>query len=180
MNTNGSATLKLIEQAWAARRSKDFLDAEALLYRAITLSRKENSKHDLIHALTKLGQLKKERGDTKKAQLIYQEAEKICRSADNKLLLAKTILHLGDIYLQNHQFELSKTNYNEALAILEKEPQSDKLDLANCYRSMALFYLETQQIECSMTYWQKASEIYQKCDIKAGVDECNAYMNQPK
>ena len=55
--------------------------------------------------------------DAPMARLCYEEAVVLLREADQPLVLAHTIRHLGDVYLEQGRPDLAEPCYHEALGL---------------------------------------------------------------
>jgi tetratricopeptide (TPR) repeat protein len=132
----------------------------------------------LAYVLRELGELARNRHDLNTAQAHYERAVNLLRISGDRLKLAHTIRHLGDVHArQQHRAEAERC-YAEALDIYRGHPSPAALDLANAIRAYAVFKTETGQLEGSRSLWAEASELYECAGLPAAVEECRRRANE--
>jgi tetratricopeptide (TPR) repeat protein len=109
------------------------------------------------------------RRDGAMARLCYEEAVRLFREADQPLLLAHSIRHLGDVYLEQGRPELAEPCYHEALDLYRKHTDDSSLDLANAVRSLAVLRWEQTR-----TLWDDVRALYTSLNVEAGIKESTA------
>ncbi|HJZ99986.1 MAG TPA: tetratricopeptide repeat protein [Candidatus Solibacter sp.] len=109
------------------------------------------------------------RKDGAMARLCYEEAVILFREADEPLLLAHTVRHLGDVYLEQGRPDLAEPCYHEALGIYRNHADESSLDMANAVRSLAVLRWEQAK-----TLWEEARTLYTGLSIEAGIKESTA------
>ena len=88
-------------------------------------------------------------------------------------MLAHTIRHLGDVYLEQGRPDLAEPCYHEALALYRTYTEDDSsLDLANAVRSLAVLRWEQAR-----TLWEEARALYTNLNIEAGIKESTARVS---
>ncbi|MGA2428628.1 MAG: tetratricopeptide repeat protein [Candidatus Acidiferrum sp.] len=103
------------------------------------------------------------------ARLCYQQAVVMFREVDEPLVLAHTIRHLGDVYLEQGRPDLAEPCYHEALGIYRAQGDGPSLDLANAVRSLAVLRWEQTR-----TLWDEARDLYTTLRIEPGTKEATA------
>jgi len=103
------------------------------------------------------------------ARLCYEEAVVLFREADEPLLLAHTVRHLGDVYLEQGRPDLAEPCYHEALGIYRTHADESSLDMANAVRSLAVLRWEQAK-----TLWEEVRTLYTGLSIEAGIKESTA------
>jgi tetratricopeptide (TPR) repeat protein len=106
------------------------------------------------------------RHDGATAQSCYVEAVLLLRKADEPLVLAHAIRHLGDVYVEQGLLELAEPCYHEALELYRGQGDQSSLDLANAIRSLAMLRWEQ-----SRALWSEVRHRYINLKIDAGVKE---------
>ena len=109
------------------------------------------------------------RSDGPMARLCYEEAVLLFREADEPLVLAHTIRHLGDVYLEQGRPDLAEPCYHQALELYRKHADDSSLDLANALRSLAVLRWEQAR-----TLWEDVRVLYTGLNIEAGIQESAA------
>ena len=109
------------------------------------------------------------RKDGAMARLCYEEAVILFREADEPLLLAHTVRHLGDVYLEQGRPDLAEPCYHEALGIYRNHADESSLDMANAVRSLAVLRWEQAK-----TLWEEARTLYTGLSIEAGIKDSTA------
>jgi hypothetical protein len=109
------------------------------------------------------------RTDGAMARLCYEEAVVLLREADQPLVLAHTIRHLGDVYLEQGRPDLAEPSYHEALGIYRSHTDESSLDLANAVRSLAVLRWEQARL-----LWEEVRTLYTGLSIEAGIKESTA------
>ena len=103
------------------------------------------------------------------ARLCYEEAVVLFREADQPLILAHTIRHLGDVYLEQGRPDLAEPCYHEALGLYRNHTDESSLDLANAVRSLAVLRWEQARM-----LWEEARVLYTGLSIEVGIKESSA------
>jgi tetratricopeptide (TPR) repeat protein len=109
------------------------------------------------------------RRDGAMARLCYEEAVVLFREVDEPLVLAHTIRHLGDVYLEQGRSDLAEPCYHEALRLYRSHEDRSSLDLANAIRSLAVLRWEQTK-----ALWEEVRELYTTLNIEAGIKESAA------
>jgi hypothetical protein len=109
------------------------------------------------------------RKDGPMARLCYEEAVVLFRETDEPLLLAHTIRHLGDVYLEQGRPDLAEPCYHEALGLYRSHADESSLDMANAVRSLAVLRWEQAKM-----LWEEVRTLYTGLSIEAGIKESTA------
>jgi tetratricopeptide (TPR) repeat protein len=109
------------------------------------------------------------RTDGAMARLCYEEAVVLFRETDEPLVLAHTIRHLGDVYLEQGRPDLAEPCYHEALGLYRSHADESSLDLANAVRSLAVLRWEQAKM-----LWEEVRSLYTGLSIEAGIKESAA------
>jgi tetratricopeptide (TPR) repeat protein len=102
------------------------------------------------------------------ARLCYEEAVTLFRDAEQPLVLAHTIRHLGDVYVEQGRPDLAEPSYHEALQLYRKHSDESSLDFANAVRSLAMLRWEQARV-----LWEEARVLYAGLNIAGGIEESN-------
>ena len=170
---------ELIDRSTTARRENRPKDAWWDLANAVRISRESGNRVDLIRSLKAFGQIERDTHYVESARATYEEAVELCREENDPIALAHTIRHLGDIHQELDQFEAAEACYSEALRLYRGDVRTEKLDLANTVRSIALLRDATGMSNEAVGFWQEAKDLYETVKVPAGVNECSERLAQP-
>lgn len=109
------------------------------------------------------------RKDGPMARLCYEQAVILFREADQPLLLAHTVRHLGDVYLEQGRPDLAEPCYDEALSLYRTHADESSLDYANALRSLAVLRWEQAKM-----LWEEVRTLYTGLNIEPGIQESGA------
>jgi tetratricopeptide (TPR) repeat protein len=109
------------------------------------------------------------RHDGAMARLCYEEAVVLFRELEEPLVLAHTIRHLGDVYLEQGRPDLAEPCYHEALGLYRRHEADSSLDLANAVRSLAVLRWEQAR-----ALWEEVRDLYTSLSIETGIQESTA------
>ena len=98
------------------------------------------------------------------------------RESDDRLLLAHTVRHVGDILQDEDRGADALPCYEEALALYRADPRSDPLGLANVIRPLAILKESLGGTDQAAALWAEARELYRAAGIAAGVEEADARL----
>jgi tetratricopeptide (TPR) repeat protein len=161
----------------SARRAGRLSEALQHLNEAAAMCGPDRQLHRAL-VLRELGELARNRHDLKAAQAHYEQAVVLLRTSDDRLKLAHTIRHLGDVLAKRQHWPEAEECFAEALDIYRSHPAPGVLDLANAVRSHAALKTETGQREAARALWVEACELYESEGIAAGVEECRRRAEQ--
>ena len=170
------AAVKLMRQAYRARREKRLADAHRDFVAAVVQCRQTGEQRELVQSLKGLGQIERDLGRGDAARLLYEEAVAICRKEADALTLAHTVRHLGDIHQDAGRVELAEPCYQEALAIYRSHKETSPLELANAIRPLAILIEDAGQVEEAILLWEEARDLYAAVNVPEGVAECLARL----
>jgi tetratricopeptide (TPR) repeat protein len=98
--------------------------------------------------------------------LCYEEAVNLFREADQPLVLAHSVRHLGDVYLEQGRPDLAEPCYHEALSLYRTHTDESSLDYANALRSLAVLRCEQARM-----LWEEVRSLYTGLSIEQGIAE---------
>jgi tetratricopeptide (TPR) repeat protein len=163
---------ELLTCAAQARREKRPADARKNLLSAVAIARAGNDHTELARAVTELGRIERDLGQSDAALVLYQEAATIYREQGNALKLAHTVRHMGDIHQDAGRSAQAKPFFEEALTIYRANPQAPALDVANALRPLALLKDDAGDFDEADRLWEAAKTLYESVNVLPGVEEC--------
>jgi tetratricopeptide (TPR) repeat protein len=172
----GGTPETLLHEGYRARREDRLAEAKDCFAEAVDLSRTVGDEAALAKALTGLGQIDRDLGETDAALSHYEDAVVICRTLNDPLRLAHTVRHVGDILRNRGKLGLAAPCYEEALGIYRRHEETPPLDLANAIRGYALVKAGTGDKEEAVELWLEAGGLYAAVGVQAGVAESEAQV----
>ena len=136
-----------------------------------------DSQQNLTEHLVRAQELRR-RGESARgkdgpmARLCYEQAVLLFREVEQPLLLAHTVRHLGDVYLEQGRPDLAEPCYHEALSLYRTHADESSLDYANAVRSLAVLRWEQAKM-----LWEEARTLYTGLGIEAGIQESGARVD---
>ena len=169
----------LLKRAAVARRENRPDDSHRDLVQAVALCRQSGRRRELVQALKALGQIERDLGNREAALPLYEEAVALCRKDDDLLALAHTVRHLGDIHREAGRADLAEPCLLEALAIYRGHARTERLDLANAIRPLAILRDESGDVDEARRLWTEARDLYAKVGVEVGAVECARRLARP-
>ena len=169
--------LESLLAAGAKARSERRLDDAFRAYQhAANQARDGGLEHQLIGALSGLGQIERDRGALDAASRHYVAALAVCRDYGHPLLVAHTARHLGDIYRENGMSDQAEPLLKESIALYRSSLDTKVLDLANALRPLALLHVSLGNNEAAGQLWRESRALYSAINVIDGVSECDAHL----
>ena len=169
----------LLEAVRRDRSEGRLADARARLDKALQRYTGADQSNDRIAVLKALAQIERDLGQLSRAQELLEQATALCRQGPDKVRLAHTLRHLGDVLQAQGRADDAMAHLAEAMAVYRGAPDTGQLDLANALRSLALQYELLGQSAPALACWREASELYMHANVAAGVAECLQHLRRP-
>jgi tetratricopeptide (TPR) repeat protein len=167
---------ELVARGYQARGEKRLAEAKSCFAQAVDRCRKANDRLLLAQALSGLGQIERDMGNSVLALRHYSDAVDLRRTQDDPLLLAHGIRHVADILREQNQLVKAAPCYEEALEIYRTHEQTPPLDLANAIRGYALLKADLGDPEEATFLWHEAMALYAEAGVQAGVAESQSQI----
>ena len=148
----------------------------SVLQQAVAVSKEQANSLDLAYSLSKYAQIRGYIDGPDVALSIFQEAVDAAERGGSAFLQGHALRHMADLLCNQKQYDQAEPLYEKALSLLESDPETDPLSIANLLRPQAILLEETGRIEESVQRWQKTREAYARVGIKEGVDECDDHL----
>lgn len=141
--------------------------------RTITFAQKRLEVEDFFEFTFKLGQICKDAGQYYLAQEIFN---KISKRTRNKVLKAKTLVNLADIYSRKANWTQSISLVTEAESIYKET--NDNVGISNCFNMLGTISGDMGDIERAKTYFNQSllfannsdeKELYAKIEANLGI-----------
>ena len=167
---------ELVERGYEARGEKRLADAKNCFAQAVERCRNANDRLLLAQALSGLGQIERDMGNSVLALRHYGDAVALRRTQDDPLLLAHAVRHVADIFREQGQLAKAAPCYEEALEIYRNHEEAGPLDLANAIRGYALLKADLGDPEEATFLWHEAMALYAEAGVQAGVAESQSQI----
>jgi tetratricopeptide (TPR) repeat protein len=167
---------ELVERGYEARGEKRLADAKNCFAQAVERCRKANDRLLLAQALSGLGQIERDMGNSVLALRHYGDAVALRRTQDDPLMLAHAVRHVADILREQGQPAKAAPFYEEALEIYRNHEEAGPLDLANAIRGYALLKADLGDPDEATFLWHEAMALYAEAGVQAGVTECQSQI----
>lgn len=131
-----------------------------------------------IHHLMQEARSARSYGQTADALRSYLDAAALARKVGDKALLAYSLRHSSELYLEGGSAEAALNTGDEAVTILSAVHNSKSLDLANALRVTALALEALDRAGEAALRWNKARKLYAAWDVTEGVAECDHYLGR--
>lgn len=93
---------------------------------------------------------------------------KLARKNTDSVAVAQLKHHIGVANYFSGRYDVAAKNFQEAIAILEKD-KNNKKKLAPVYNELAKLYRKTKDLDAALENYSKASAIYQSLNDTAGI-----------
>ena len=167
----------VLRRGISARRAGQFSEAFQHMNKAAAMCGDDQEMNRAL-VFRELGELARNSHDLNAAQAHYEQAVVLLRPLDDRLKLAHTIRHLGDVHMERGHWNEAERCFTEALDIYRSHPSPGALDLANAVRAYAALKTKLGHCEEARKLWVEAGELYQSEGITAGVEECRRRADQ--
>jgi tetratricopeptide (TPR) repeat protein len=166
----------LVARGDEAHSEKRLADARNLFAEAVDRCRRANDRLLLAQALSGLGQVERDMGNSVQALRHYRDVVALYRAQGNPLLLAHAVRYVGDLLREQGQPGKAEPFYAEALGIYRNHAQTQPLDLANTIRGCALLKADLGDPEEATFLWHEAMALYEEAGVPVGVTECQSEL----
>lgn len=160
--------VKAINQLAAIqRKNKELSTARRLAFRAIDLSTKINFKRGIADGKYNLAKILLGENKPSEALPYLTEASKAYKALDDKILFAKSICLLGQIYERFRDYKSARESYNKALDL--SISQNNEALVSSVYLYLANVSIETKKYTKAKQYIEKSLEDKKEPLIKQSV-----------
>ena len=132
-----------------------------------------DSDAQLASAMNKYGQILSDKGDYKGALVKLREALAVYESFNHKPYVARTLMAIGNVYLQQNLFAEAEKKYNECLKM---EVNLYDKDLTELHFRMGLLFQKRNQNAAAEQSFSKSLMIANKNDFKEFAQKANYQM----
>ena len=166
----------LLARAIEARRAGLYGEARDDAEAAESIARHSGGGAELARALKVLAQIDRDQGRPEAARSRYEEAARLHREMDDRLAMAHTVRHLGELHTEAGRLGEADAALTEALDLYRADGGAPKLDVANAVRPMAILREEQDRTDDARRLWSEARALYLDEGIQEGVVECDEHL----
>ncbi len=140
----------------------DFTKAYRLLNEAQKINSKLGSAFVRAKLYRELGIIEQSKENSAGAIRAYQQAFDAFKAQNNKAMQIDALNRLEQIYFKDKEYETAEKHIQQALSILQQNPDLPAYLLADTYNSLAAIKGEVGKNQESLTYLDKARKAYEK------------------
>ena len=161
----------------AARRKEDFVTAEDLYRRALSIrTRLAPDSLDVAASYGDLGVLAAVRGNPEAAEEHFRKALELQqRLAPDSLLVAGTVINLGNLARERGRLDTAQEHYERAIVLIERLKLDDP-DLARALSSLGHVEKERGELALAERHYRRALGIRQKLATES-LDVAGSFQN---
>jgi predicted enzyme related to lactoylglutathione lyase len=147
----------------------------------LTPPRQDVIRRERAKALRELAEIERASPETAQASREhYQQAVDLWRELDDRLALAHTVRHLGDVCFELGDAARALACCEEAVALYRRHGQNEPLHFANAIRSLALVREAGGDRSAALELWREAHDLYVRVNVAAGIGETAARIERLK
>jgi adenylate cyclase len=148
-------------------------EAASYLQSALRLLEEEDEVRKKGQVLERLGDIKRIVGETDACMKYWNEALLLWKQLDEKETVARLHRKMANVLWSSMgETDKAKVHHEEALKILEKEPES--VELASLFVDMARLYMRTEDVAKARSWAEKALELAKKLNAYEVI--ANSYL----
>ena len=161
-----------LQLGFEARRAGQLHRALEHMRAAVSIARDSPDLSTRSRALTGLGRIERDLGNTGAALVLYTEALAHLREAGDPLAIAHTARHVGDIHLDRRELSAAEPHLREALELYRADLRTRPLELANALLSLASLETDLDHRPAARALLEEALDLYTSLNVRGGMDDC--------
>jgi hypothetical protein len=168
---------ELIAEGYRAKRENRLAASRAAFFDVVRKAAEEGDRASLAEALGGLAEAEDGIGNCAAARHHYASAAALYSQIGPPAMLACSLRHEADLWMQTNQPAEAEPLYLEAANIYRQGGEESALDLARALRSLALIAEGKGETSAARSFWQEACEIYARRNVKDSLEECNRKLS---
>ena len=168
---------ELLAEGYRARQENRLPASRAFFLDVVRKAAEEGDRPSLAEALGGLAEAEDGIGNCEAARHHYANAAALYRQIGPSNMLASTLRHEADLWMQTNRPAEAEPLYLEAEKIYRQSGEESALDLAHTLRALALISEAKGEAEAARSLWQEACEIYARREVKEALAECGRRLS---
>jgi tetratricopeptide (TPR) repeat protein len=168
---------ELLAEGYRARRESRFPASRAIFLDVVRKAAEEGDRSSLAEALGGLAEAEDGIGNCEAARHHYASAAALYRQIGPPKMLACTLRHEADLWMQTNRPAEAEPLYLEAEKVYRQSGEESALDLAHTLRALALLREANGEAKAAMSFWQEACEIYARLQVEQALAECSSKLS---
>ena len=168
---------ELLAAGHRARQENRLSDSRAIFLDVVRKAADEGDRPSLAVALGGLAEAEDGIGNCQAARHHYANAVVLYRQIGPPKMLACTLRHEADLWMQSNRPAEAEPLYLEAEKVYRQNGEGSDLDLAHTLRSLALIIEAKGDAKAARPLWQEACEIYARLEVKEALAECDKKLS---
>jgi hypothetical protein len=168
---------ELLAEGYRARQENRFSDSRAIFLDVVRKAAEEADRYSLAESLGGLAEAEDGIGNCEAARHHYANAAVLYRVIGPPKMLACTLRHEADLWIQANRPAEAEPRYLEAEKAYRQSGEESALDLAHTLRALALIREAKGEAQAAQPLWQEACQIYARLDVKEALAECDKKLS---
>jgi tetratricopeptide (TPR) repeat protein len=164
---------ELLADGYRARQENRLSASRAIFLDVVRKAAEEADRSSLAEALGGLAEAEDGIGNCEAARHHYANAVVLYRQIGPPKMLACTLRHEADLWMQTNRPAEAEPLYLEAEKVYRQNGEESALDLAHTLRSLALIREAKGEAKAARSLWQQAREIYARLEVVEALAECD-------
>jgi tetratricopeptide (TPR) repeat protein len=166
-----------LAEGYRARRENRLSASRAAFIDVVRKAAEEGDRSSLAEALGGLAEAEDGIGNCEAARHHYANAAVLYRQIGPPKMLACTLRHEADLWMQTNRSAEAEPLYLEAEKAYRQSGEDSALDLAHTLRALALIRETNGETKAARSFWQEACEIYTRLEVKEALAECDRKLS---
>jgi tetratricopeptide (TPR) repeat protein len=163
---------ELLAEGHRERQENRLSASRAIFLDVVRKASEEGDRSSLAEALGGLAEAEDGIGNYQAARHHYANAAVLYRQIGPSEMLACTLRHEADLWMQTNRFAEAEPLYFEAEKVYRENGEESALDLAHTLRALALIREAKGETTAARSLWREACEIYARLEVKEALAEC--------
>jgi tetratricopeptide (TPR) repeat protein len=164
---------ELLAEGHRERQENRLSASRAIFIDVVRKAAEEGDRSSLAEALGGLAEAEDGIGNYQAARHHYANAAVLYRQIGPSKMLACTLRHEADVWMQTNRSAEAEPLYLEAEKLYRENGEASALDLAHTLRALALIREAKGETTPARSLWQEACEIYARLEVKEALAECD-------
>jgi tetratricopeptide (TPR) repeat protein len=168
---------ELLAEGHRERQQNRLSASRAVFIDVVRKASEEGDRSSLAEALEGLAEAENGIGNCEAARHHYANAAALYRQIGPPKMLAGTLRHEADLWMQINRPAEAEPLYLEAEKVYRQNGEESALDLAHTLRALALIREAKGATTPARSLWREACEIYARLEVKDKLAECDKKLS---